>query len=149
MMRIVRSRVRLKRIHKGSCFYLIAAPKRARKQAVLKVEADSLTGCQIAAFLGHPAAVVRRWASEGMPGRRQGRFVTTMPQELNAWLGSESRKPAHVATQDTDLAAELNRGLAFVRHDKAQCRQETGSTAEKGQTSMKRKKFAEQQCPTD
>jgi hypothetical protein len=42
-----------------------------------------------------------------------------MPEESNAWLGSESRKPAHVATEDTDLAAELNRGLAFVHRDKA------------------------------
>jgi hypothetical protein len=42
---------------------------------------------QIAAYLGHPAAVVQRWASEGMPVRRQVRFVTTTPEELNAWLG--------------------------------------------------------------
>jgi phage terminase Nu1 subunit (DNA packaging protein) len=93
--------------------------KRAKKQAALKVEPDSLTGWQqIAAFLGHPAAVVQRWASEGMPVRRQGRFVTTTPEELNAWLGRESGKPVHVATEDTDLAAELKRGLAFVRRDK-------------------------------
>jgi hypothetical protein len=93
--------------------------KRAKKQAALKVEPDSLTGWQqIAAFLGHPAAVVQRWASEGMPVRRQGRFVTTTPEELNAWLGRESGKPVHVATEETDLAAELKRGLAFVRRDK-------------------------------
>jgi len=98
---------------------LIAMQKRAKKQAALKVEPDSLTGWQqIAAFLGHPAAVVQRWASEGMPVRRQGRFVTTTPEELNAWLGRESGKPVHVATEDTDLAAELKRGLAFVRRDK-------------------------------
>jgi hypothetical protein len=54
-----------------------------------------------------------------MPVRRHGRFVATMPEELNAWLGSESHKPAHVATEGTDLAAELNRGLAFVRRDNA------------------------------
>ena len=53
-----------------------------------------------------------------MPVRRQGRFVTTTPEELNAWLGRESGKPVHVATEDTDLAAELKRGLAFVRRDK-------------------------------
>src|SRR5215472_15547859 len=49
---------------------------------------------QIAAFLGHPAAVVQRWASEGMPVRRQGRYVETTPDELNAWLGKESGKGA-------------------------------------------------------
>jgi phage terminase Nu1 subunit (DNA packaging protein) len=96
-------------------------PKRAKKQAALKVEADSLTRWQqIAVFLGHPAAVVQRWASEGMPVRRQGRFVATTPEELNAWLGRESGKPVHVATDNTDLAAELKRGLTFVRLDKEQ-----------------------------
>lgn len=73
---------------------------------------------QIAAFLGHPAAVVQRWASEGMPVRRQGRYVETTPEELNAWLGRESGKPVHVATETTDLAAELKRGLSFVRGGK-------------------------------
>jgi hypothetical protein len=93
--------------------------KRATKRAASKIESDALTGWnQIAAFLGHPAAVVQRWASEGMPVRRQGRFVTTTPDELNAWLGKESGKPVHVATEDTDLAAELRRGLAFVRREK-------------------------------
>ena len=93
--------------------------KRAKKHAASKVEAKALTGWnQISAFLGHPAAVVQRWASEGMPVRREGRFVTTTPEELNAWLGRESGKPVHVATEDTDLAAELKRGLAFVRRDK-------------------------------
>jgi hypothetical protein len=70
------------------------------------------------AFLGHPAAVVQRWASEGMPVRRQGRFVTTTQEELNAWPGRESGKSVHVASADTDLAAELKRGLAFVRREK-------------------------------
>jgi hypothetical protein len=94
-------------------------PKPAKKRAASKLESDSLTGWkQIEAFLGHPAAVVQRWASEGMPVRRQGRFVTTTPKELNAWLGRESGKPVHVATEDTDLAAELKRGLAFVRREK-------------------------------
>jgi hypothetical protein len=73
---------------------------------------------QIATFLGQPTSVVQRWAAEGMPLRRQGRFVTTTPDELNAWLGKESGKPVHVATEGTDLAAELKRGLSFVRREK-------------------------------
>ena len=124
--------------------------KRAKKQAASKIEADSLTGWQqIAAFLGHPAAVVQRWASDGMPVRRQGRFVTTTPEALrNAWLGRESGKPEHVATEDTDLAAELKRGLAFFRRDKEpNARQETGCAAEEGQTPMTRKQFAEHKWP--
>jgi len=123
--------------------------KRAKKQAASKIKSDSLTGWQqIAAFLGHPAAVVQGWASDGMPVRRQGRFVTTTPEELNAWLGRESGKPEHVATEDTDLAAELKRGLAFFRRDKEpNARQETGCAAEEGQTPMTRKQFAEHKWP--
>jgi hypothetical protein len=80
---------------------------------------DTLKGWQqIAAFLGEPASVVQRWAFEGMPLRRQGRYVETTPDELNAWLGKESGKPVHVATEDTDLTAELKRGLSYVRHEK-------------------------------
>jgi hypothetical protein len=44
--------------------------------------------------------------------------VETAPDELNAWLGKESGRPVHVATQDADLTAELKRGLSFVRHEK-------------------------------
>jgi hypothetical protein len=72
---------------------------------------------QIAAFLGEPPAVVQRWASDGMPVRRQGRYVETTTGELNAWLGQESGKPVHVATAETDLTAELKRGLSFVRQE--------------------------------
>ncbi len=73
---------------------------------------------QIAEFLGEPTSVVQRWASEGMPVRREGRFVSTTPAELNAWLGKETGKPVHVATENSDLTAELKRGLSFVRHQK-------------------------------
>ena len=73
---------------------------------------------QISAFLGEPVSVVQRWANEGMPVHREGRFVASSPDELNAWLGREVGKPVHVATDDTDLSAELNRGLSFFRHEK-------------------------------
>lgn len=87
---------------------------KSRKQPL-----DTLKGWQqIAAFLGEPTSVVQRWASEGMPLRRQGRYVATTPDELNAWLGKESGKPVHVATEDPDLTAELKRGLSFIRHEK-------------------------------
>jgi hypothetical protein len=80
---------------------------------------DLLKGWQqIAHFLGEPVSVVQRWAAEGMPVTRQGRYVTTSPAELNAWLGRESGKPVHVITPETDLSAELKRGLAFARQGK-------------------------------
>lgn len=73
---------------------------------------------QIAEFLGEPVSVVQRWSAEGMPVRKQGRFVTSTPEELNAWLGRESGKPVHVVTAESDLSAELKRGLSFVRRNK-------------------------------
>jgi hypothetical protein len=42
------------------------------------------------AFLGQPVSVVLRWAGEGMPVRRQGRYVDSSREELNRWLGRES-----------------------------------------------------------
>jgi hypothetical protein len=73
---------------------------------------------EIASFLGEPVSVVQRWAAEGMPLRREGRFVSTSPEELNAWLGKESGKPVHVSTENTDLSAELKRGLSFIRRQR-------------------------------
>jgi hypothetical protein len=94
-------------------------PKRAKKCALPKTPPETLKGWQqIAAFLGEPTSVVQRWASDGMPVRKQGRYVETTPDELNAWLGKVSGKPVHVATENTDLTAELKRGLSFVRREK-------------------------------
>jgi hypothetical protein len=73
---------------------------------------------QIADFLGEPVSVVQRWAADGMPVQKQGRYVTTSSSELNEWLGRESGKPIHVVTPQSDLSAELKRGLAFVRQEK-------------------------------
>lgn len=83
-------------------------------------ESGNLKGWQqIAAFFGEPPAVVQRWAAQGMPVRRQGRYVTTTAEELNQWLGRESGKPVHVVTDATDLTAELKRGISFVRSNQA------------------------------
>jgi hypothetical protein len=94
-------------------------PKGARERSAPTTQPETLKGWQqIAAFLGEPTSVVQRWASDGMPVRKQGRYVETTPNELNAWLGKESGKPVHVATENTDLTAELKRGLSFVRREK-------------------------------
>jgi len=90
-------------------------PKQTKKGATPKNQLEVLKGWQqIAANLD---VVVQRWASDGMPVRKQGRYVETTPEELNAWLGKESGEPAHVATDDTDLTSELKRGLSFVRSE--------------------------------
>ena len=72
---------------------------------------------QIAASLGQPVSVAQRWAADGMPVRKQGRYVESSRQELNRWLGRESNgQPVQIATRDTDLSAELRRGLTFVKN---------------------------------
>ena len=88
-------------------------PKRRKAE----IEPDVLKGWQqIAAFLGQPVLVAQRWAAEGMPARRQGRYIESSGGELNRWLGRESAgEPVQIATEGTDLSAELKRGLAFVR----------------------------------
>jgi len=73
---------------------------------------------QISHFLGEPVSVVQRWASEGMPIHRQGRFITASSDELNAWLGTEAGKPVHPATETKDLTNELKRGLSYIRKRK-------------------------------
>jgi len=78
---------------------------------------DVLKGWQqIAAFLGQSVSVAQRWAADGMPAQRQGRYVQSSRDELNRWLGRESSgEPVQIASADTDLSAELKRGLSFVR----------------------------------
>jgi hypothetical protein len=111
--------------------------KREKKVDATQGMLDPLKGWQqISAFLGEPTSVVQRWAMEGMPLRREGRFVSTTPAELNAWMGKESGKPVHVATENTDLAAELKRGLSFVRHE------HQSEQAQKGSATSKKDKRA-------
>lgn len=98
-------------------------PKHAAKTPEPQAFAETLKGWQqIASFLGEPASVVQRWAAEGMPVHREGRFVSITQNELNAWMAKESGKPVHVATEETDLTSELKRGLKFVRDEKAESR---------------------------
>jgi len=63
-------------------------------------------------------SVVQRWADERMPVSKQGRFVTSSPEQLNVWLGREPGKPVHVITPEADLPSELKRGFAFFRATK-------------------------------
>lgn len=35
---------------------------------------------------------IQRWASDGMPLRKEGRYVETIAEQLNAWLGKASGK---------------------------------------------------------
>jgi hypothetical protein len=93
--------------------------RRLKAKSTAQSPAISLKGWQnIAEFLGQPISVAQRWAKTGMPVTREGRFVTASPEALNQWLGRESGTgPIHVATPQTDLSAELKRGLAYVRRE--------------------------------
>src|ERR1017187_7355046 len=94
-------------------------PKKRGEKPKSQPQSETLKGWkQISEFLGDPVSVVKRWAADGMPLHREGQFVSTSSNELNAWLGQESGKPVHVATENTDLTAELKRGLSFVRSEK-------------------------------
>lgn len=74
---------------------------------------------QIAAFLGQPVSVAQRWAKNGMPVSHQGRFVTATAAHLTAWLEREAGgEPIHVTSADSDLSAELKRGLSYLRREK-------------------------------
>ena len=68
----------------------------------------------IAKYLGIPVATAHRWASDGMPVRREGRFTVADRDAVSAWLGRESHmpKPAHVMTADADMAAALKESIA-------------------------------------
>jgi phage terminase Nu1 subunit (DNA packaging protein) len=71
---------------------------------------------EIAQFLGQPSSTIQRWAKEGMPVERKGRMVQALADKLNLWLERETREPVQIATETSDLSAELRRGLSFVRH---------------------------------
>ena len=70
----------------------------------------------IAEFLGQPVSVAQRWAKSGMPVAHEGRAVTATPDELNRWLGRESSgEPVTIASDESDLSADLKRGLAYLK----------------------------------
>lgn len=95
--------------------------KSGSSAAKVSTEVQLLKGWQeIARFLGQPVSVAERWGHEGMPVKKQGRFVTALPNELNVWLGREAGgEPIHVATDNENLAEELQRGLAYIRKQDA------------------------------
>jgi hypothetical protein len=99
----------------------VIIPRRIQHVAKIEKTRTELKGWQaIAGFLGQPVAIVQRWAREsGMPVSRQGRYVMALPEELNRWLGRESGDPVQIATATNDLAADLQRGLSYIRQQRS------------------------------
>ena len=92
--------------------------KLQKKKSRFVSASGSLKGwTAIASFLGIPVATAHRWASEGMPVRREGRFTVADREAVSAWLGRESHmsKPAHVMTKDADMAAALKESIEAAR----------------------------------
>jgi hypothetical protein len=76
---------------------------------------ESLKGwAAIAKFLSQPIPTVQRWANEGMPLTRIGRYVAASPAELERWLTREAgaKETVHIAAPNADLVADLKRGLS-------------------------------------
>jgi hypothetical protein len=71
----------------------------------------------IAKFLSQPVSTVQRWATEGMPVTRIGRYVAASPEELERWLTRESgtKETVHIPSPKTDLLTDLKRGLSQAR----------------------------------
>ena len=91
-----------------------------------RVQNERLKGWnEIARFLGQPVAVAQRWARSGMPVTREGRFLYASREELSRYLGREAGLdvPVRIATEGTDLSADLDRALAYARGGKQDRRQ--------------------------
>jgi hypothetical protein len=71
----------------------------------------------IARFMGTTPASAQTWAKQGMPVNREGRFAIADPAEVQAWLGRQSHmpKPAHILTNDTDIASALKESISVVK----------------------------------
>jgi len=71
----------------------------------------------IAKFMETTPASAQTWAKQGMPVKREGRFAVADPTEVQAWLGRQSHmpKPAHILTDDTDIAAALKESISVLR----------------------------------
>ena len=60
---------------------------------------------------------MQRWANEGMPVTRIGRYVAASPAQLERWLTREAgtKETVHIPADNADLTADLKRGLSEVR----------------------------------
>jgi hypothetical protein len=74
----------------------------------------------IAKFMGTTPASAQTWAKQGMPVKREGRYAVADPKEVQAWLGQQSHMPgpAHILTNETDIASALKESLSIARRKK-------------------------------
>lgn len=94
---------------------------REKSRQAASPKAATLRGWKaIAAFLALPVNTAQRWARDGMPVHREGRFTVADADELRGWLGRESEMPApaHIAVNNADLATGLRESISAVRRQK-------------------------------
>jgi hypothetical protein len=74
----------------------------------------------IAKFMGAIPASAQTWAKQGMPVKREGRYAVADPAEVQDWLGQQSHmpKPAHILTNDADIAAALKESISVMKRKK-------------------------------
>jgi phage terminase Nu1 subunit (DNA packaging protein) len=74
----------------------------------------------IAKFLGTSPASAQGWAKQGMPVKREGRFTVADTAEVQAWLGQQSHmpRPAHILTDEADIAAALKESISVAKQKK-------------------------------
>jgi hypothetical protein len=90
------------------------ASKKPRK----KPASETLKGWKaIAAYLVIPPSTAQRWAAEGMPVRREGRFNVADPEKLRVWLGREAHMPgpAQIMTGKADVSDALKASITALR----------------------------------
>jgi hypothetical protein len=75
---------------------------------------------EIAKFMCTTPASAQTWAKQRMPVKREGRFTVADSAEVQAWLGQQSRmpKPAHILTNESDIAAALKESISVVKWKK-------------------------------
>jgi len=97
------------------------APKEQRRQPT--PPNTQLKGwTAIAKFLAIPVSTAHRWAKDGMPVGREGRFTVANQDELRAWLGRESHMdaPAQILTDEADVAGALKQSIAAAKRSRKQ-----------------------------
>jgi hypothetical protein len=89
------------------------SPKKAQKTST---GTDLKGWTAIAAFLRITTGTAQRWARDGMPVRREGRFTVADPKELAAWLGREAHMPgaAQIMTNTSDVADALKQSITAL-----------------------------------
>src|SRR4051812_24811224 len=101
-------------------FKLASQNKMAERKAPTRDEAQLKGWAEISRFLELPVSSVQRWAKEGLPVRREGRYVVASREELNQWIGSNRSGASTVLTNNkTDLANELKRSVDFAKRKRA------------------------------